>query len=149
MKTLTANELDEIIGTDGLYYTIMLDLKDGDTIYVATLPHKSGNAQRGCYLITNSEEEFSYWNNQANSSHYLYRVQKYLYNGEYKLSEGQLECIKEAYDWATRKMLDNTVNGIWNHWDHFISGLSMNLDDDDDEFYEAICKAYDALDEVA
>jgi len=67
-------------------------------------------------------------------------------NGEYKLSEGQLERIKGAYDWATRKMLDNPVNGIWNHWDHFISGLNMDLDDE--EFYEAIGKAYDALDEA-
>ena len=67
-------------------------------------------------------------------------------NGEYKLNEGQLERIKGAYDWATRKMLDNPVNGIWNHWDHFISGLNMNLDDE--EFFEAIGKAYDALDEV-
>ena len=79
MKTLTTNELNDIIGTDGFYSLVLANLKANDTIYVATLPHSTGNCVLGCHLITNSSSEFSYWDNQANKNHRLYRVQKYLY----------------------------------------------------------------------
>lgn len=144
MKTLNTQQLDELIGNDGFYTLVFNNLMEGDIIYVATLPHESGSAALGCHLITNSKEEFSYGNSQANKQHRLYRVDEYKYIG-YEFNALELTQIKEAYQWASYKMEDNPFNGTWGHWQHFISGLNWYIDDEDKELWSSLEKEYDRL----
>ena len=53
---------------------------------------------------------------------------------------GELMRLAEAYQWASDKMLNNQSNGVWSHWDHFISGLNWHLDN---ELYEEVSEWYD------
>ena len=76
---MTRLELDQLIGDGSIFSLDLKDLKKGDIVYVATLPHKSGNAALGGELLTNTEETFDYFNSQANKNHKLYKVNIYTY----------------------------------------------------------------------